>query len=345
MARKKAEEGEGTPELNVNDQIEKQYGNVILSADQFFARDRPKVSISPAWDRGSGGGISVGSWGVVNGPAKSGKSFTVFQIMANAQQQLGMKAIVTPVEGRFNHRDKENIHNLDVSPSKFEILFSTEDNILSAEKQLEILDAKMRAEKRLIIFIDSFSALMEEDRHNEFGKSTRGKLGQLLSAFCARNAHVVPLREHIVLGVTHTIANTGNGMATKYEKMPSSISYQHDFKAKWVWHKDTEWLNSDGDQIGLCTKWKIETHTNNVPINREFVSRILFNHGISHEAEIMDFAIQYGFIKKSGSWYSYEDGDIKLREQGWDGFFDALRDSDNKHIYDAIHKNVMEYLI
>lgn len=345
MARKKADdgEGEGTPELNVNDQIEKQHGSVILSADQFFARDRPTVSISPAWDWASGGGISVGSWGVINGPSKIGKSLVTFQVMANAQEQLGMKALIAPVEGRYNRRDMDNIHNLDKSSNKLEILFSTEDNILSAEKQLEILDAKMRAEKRLIIFIDSFSALMEEDRHQEFGKSTRGKLGQLLSAFCNRNAHVVPLREHIVLGVTHTIANTGNGMATKYEKMPSSMSYQHDFKAKWIWSKDSEWM-SGNDQIGLCTKWKIETHTNNVPINREFVSRILFNHGISHEAEIMDFALQYGFIKKAGAWYSYEEGETKLKGQGWDGFFELLCAPENKHIYDAIHKEVMEYL-
>lgn len=343
MARKKAEEGEGTPELNVNDQIEKQYGSVILSADQFFARDRPKVSISPAWDWATGGGIQVGTWTVLNAPPKAGKTNTVLQIIANAQQQLGMKGIIVPVEGKFEFRDLENIHNLDRSPDKLEILFSTEDNILTAEQQLEILDAKMRAEKKLIIFIDSLSWLMEDARHQEFNKATRGQLGQILTNFCQRNAHVVPLRDHMVIGITHTIANTGNGMATKYEKMPSSVGYQHNVKAKWVWSKDPEWM-SGSDQIGLCVKWKIETHNSNVPINREFTTRFLFNHGISNEAEIMDFAIQYGFIKKAGAWYSYEEGETKLKGQGWDGFFELLCAPENKHIYDAIYKDVMEYL-
>ena len=340
MARKKADVEE--VELNVDDQIISEHGEVLLSADQFFAREKPFVSISPAWDYGTGGGIPVGSWVTLNGKAKAGKTSTLMQFIANAQNQLGMKGIIVPVEGRLKLRDQTNIHNLITSPDALQILFSTEQNILSAEKQLEILDSKLRSERRLIVLIDSFSLLMEEDRHAEFGKSTRGKLGQLLSAFCARNAHVVPLREHIIMGVTHTVANTGNSMSTRYEKLPSSIAYQNDVKANHQWMKDPEWIRNN-EQIGLCVKWKIETHAGIVPINREFVSRFLFNYGISHEAEILDFAIDLGIIVKKGAWYSYgnnDDGNPALKSQGWDNLFDSIRQEENQHIYQEIKQKV-----
>jgi recombination protein RecA len=338
VAKKKTEEAVSCD--SVNAQIIKEHGEVILSAEQFFVKPKPVVSFSPSWDYGTGG-IPQGSWVVMNGPPKSGKSNNVFQLMANAQQQLGMKGVIAPVEGRLKLRDMKNIHNLDWSADKLEILYSTEDNILSAEKQLEILDSKMRAEKNLIVFIDSFSALIEEERHTEFGKKTRGQLGQILYNFCSRNAHVVPLRDHIIIGITHTIANTGNGPSTKVERMPTAMGYQNDIKIKSVWPYKQAWLDAQGNQIGIKSKWEIENHATNVTAGRIIESRFLFGHGISHEAELMDFGIDLGIIEKAGSWFKFrKDGEVVLQGQGWADFFDKLSDPVNKHVYDDLVKEI-----
>ena len=252
---------------------------------------------------------------------------------------------MVPTEGRAKQRDISNIHNLIKTPDKFEFLYSTKDNILSAEKQLEILNTKLHTEERLIVFIDSISSFMEEARQVEYGKATRGGLGQVLKTFCDSNTHVVPLREHIIVGVTHTVANTGNGMATKYEKMPSAFGYQHDVKLKWIWDKQEEWMCGD-EQIGIRPKWKVETHAGRGAPNREFSSRFLFNYGISHEAEVMDYAIELSIIKKAGAWMKYvgDDGEILLQAQGWEGFFEALCKEENRSIYEQIYAKVKEEL-
>jgi recombination protein RecA len=37
---------------------------------------------------------------------------------------------------------------------------------------------------------------------------------------------------------------------------------------------------------------------------------IMFGEGISYTGELIDYGVEYGIIKKSGSWYSYNDEKI-----------------------------------
>jgi len=51
---------------------------------------------------------------------------------------------------------------------------------------------------------------------------------------------------------------------------------------------------------------------------------IMYGEGISKTGEIIDLGVEYGIIKKSGSWYSY--GDTKLA-QGRDGSKALIKDN------------------
>jgi recombination protein RecA len=95
----------------------------------------------------------------------------------------------------------------------------------------------------------------------------------------------------------------------------------------------------DGDtQLGNLTKVKVVKNKVAPPFRRcEF--DIMYGQGISKIGEILDFAIQFDIIKKSGSWYSY--GDSKLG-QGRDAVKALL--TDNPELCDELEAKIMEKL-
>ncbi|MBQ9073963.1 MAG: hypothetical protein IJY30_05875, partial [Muribaculaceae bacterium] len=64
---------------------------------------------------------------------------------------------------------------------------------------------------------------------------------------------------------------------------------------------------------------------------------ILYGKGISRVGEVLDFAIMFDIIKKSGSWFSY--GDTRLA-QGRDATKRMI--SDNPELADELEAKIME---
>ena len=63
----------------------------------------------------------------------------------------------------------------------------------------------------------------------------------------------------------------------------------------------------------------------------------MFGEGVSHVGEIVDLGVEFGIIKKSGSWYSYNE--TKLA-QGRDATKDLLRD--NPELANELEEKVRE---
>jgi recombination protein RecA len=175
----------------------------------------------------------------------------------------------------------------------------------------------------------------------EFGKQTRGGQAKIISDFCSRLATVVPIKDSIVICITHNISNTSGYGASIIEKTPSSLLYQIDYKLKGF--KSTAWTLSEGaDPIGQVVDWLCECSGLRGP-GRKCQSYIRYGQGIDEVAELVNFAIDLGLISKAGAWYSIEGTEGKY--QGFEKLCDFLKEKDNIEVLGNLDKQVSEMLI
>jgi recombination protein RecA len=93
----------------------------------------------------------------------------------------------------------------------------------------------------------------------------------------------------------------------------------------------------DGDNV-IGNQVRVKIVKNKVaPPFRKAEFEITFGDGISKIGEIVDLGVEYGIIKKSGSWFSY--GDSKLA-QGRDATKALLRD--NPELCDELEALIMQ---
>jgi len=82
-------------------------------------------------------------------------------------------------------------------------------------------------------------------------------------------------------------------------------------------------IKSCGEVIGSITRVKVMKDNVGPPF-REAEGDIMYGKGISRSGGILDWGVEYGFVKKSGSWFSY--GDTKLG-QGRDAVKQLIEDN------------------
>jgi recombination protein RecA len=97
-------------------------------------------------------------------------------------------------------------------------------------------------------------------------------------------------------------------------------------------------IKNGDDIIGSLTKVKVVKNKVAPPFRRcEF--EILFGEGISKIGEIVDLGVDFGIIKKSGSWFSYADAKLA---QGRDATKQLLKD--NPELCEELEAKIMQAL-
>ena len=313
------------------DKIEKSFGkgSIMKMGDDHVQEVEVIPTGSIALNAALGvGGYPKGRIVEIYGPESSGKTTLAIHAIAEAQKQGGIAAFID-AEHAF---DRFYASKLGVNID--ELLISQPDN---GEQALEIAEQLIRSSAIDIIVIDSVAALtpkaeIEGDMgDNRVGLQARlmsQALRKLTSAISKTNTTCIfinQLREKIGVMFGNPETTTGGNALKFYASVRLDIRRATQLK--------------DGDEV-IGNQTRVKVVKNKVaPPFRKAEFDIMFGEGISHSGEIIDLGAELGIIKKSGSWYSYND--TKLG-QGRDAAKQCIMD--NPELADDLEGLIFEAL-
>lgn len=300
--------------------ILKKYGNAIFQTGKYIV-ENPKqlISFSPKLDIILGGGIPGGSFVVLTGQPKSGKTISALHFAGKAQKH-GRKVHYLNIEGRLKSRDLAGIKTLNVD--EVNIVGSVKGKILTGEEYLTIARYLVDNDPGSVIILDSVCQLTTESEFNKTTTDGSGRSGQgkILAEFCRQISNTLPVNDNIVIAITHLHANTsGFGGSPWSEGGGNKIKYAVDVKLQAKFFKDWKVGSEDSDPIGQTVNW--ETHsTATIAPGKRIDSNLRYGTGIDEVWEWIDIGISLGIVNKSGAWYTFEGTKVQGQAKLWHAF-------------------------
>ena len=282
--------------------IEKQFGKGAIM--KLGEQEKVKVEVSRsgslALDIALGvGGYPKGRIIEIYGPESSGKTTIALHAIAEVQKDGGRAAFI----------DAE--HSLD--PVYAEALGVDIDELLlsqpdTGEQALEICDTLVRSEAVSIVVIDSVAALVPQaEIDGEMGDSHVGLQARLMSQALRKLSGTINKTNTIVIFINQLREKVGV-MFGNPETTPGGKALKY-YSSVRLDIRRGEQIKQGTDVIGNSTKIKVVKNKVAPPFKTAVVD-IMYGHGVSHEGELIDLAVEADIIDKSGAWYSYNGNKI-----------------------------------
>jgi recombination protein RecA len=259
------------------------------------------------------GGIPKGRIIEIFGPESSGKTTLALHIVANSQKKGGLCAYIDAEHAL----DPEYARRLGVKVD--DLLISQPD---TGEQALEIAESLVRSGGIEVVVVDSVAALTPRaEIEGDMGQQHIGLQARLMShalrkltATVAKTNTTVIFINQIRMQIGVMFGNPETTPGGKALKFYASVRIEVRRAAKI----------QKGDQvIGSRTKSKVVKNKVAPPF-RAAEFDIMYNEGISYEGDLINLGTAHGFVKKSGSSFSY--GGTRLG-QGFDNAKKFLKEN------------------
>src|SRR6202020_2206189 len=312
-------------------QIERQFGKGSIM--RLGEETRVPVEVIPtgsiALDVAPGiGRLPRGRVVEIYGPESSGKTTVALHAIANAQKGGGIAAFIDAEHAL----DPEYAQKLGVDTEA--LLVSQPD---TGEQALEIMDMLIRSGAIDIVVVDSVAALVPKaEIEGEMGDSHVGLQARLMSQALRKITGAVTktkttaifinqLREKVGVMCGSPETTTGGKALKFYASVRLDV-------------RRIETLKDGTEAVGNRTRVKVVKNKMSPPFKvAEF--DILYGIGISREGSLIDLGVEQGFVRKSGSWFTYEGEQLGQGKENAPNFL-----LENVDVANEIEKKIKEKL-
>lgn len=283
---------------NARAQIDKQFGkgSIMKLGD---ARETMDVDVIPSGslllDEALGvGGYPKGRVIEIYGPESSGKTTLALHAIAECQKQNGTAAFIDAEHAL----DPTYAKNLGVNID--ELWISQPDN---GEQALEITESLVRSGAVDIIVIDSVAALTPRaEIEGDMGDSVMGIQARLMSQALRKLTGILAKSNCTIIFINQLRMKIGVMFGN-----PETTTGGNALKFYASIRMDVRKIESIGKNSDDVTgnRIRVKIVKNKVaPPFKKCELDLMFGSGISYTGSMLDAALKYGLVEKSGSWFS-----------------------------------------
>lgn len=312
------------------DQIKKSYGDgsIMKLGDKVQEKIATIPTGSIALDLALGiGGLPKGRIIEIYGPESSGKTTLCQHIIAETQKMGGIAALID-AEHAFDpiYAEKTGVNIK-------ELLVSQPD---TGEQALEIADTLIRSNAVDLIVVDSVAALVPKaEIEGDIGDNFMALQARLMSQALRRLSGAVS-RSNCTLVFTNQLRMKIGVMFGNPETTPGGRALRFYASVRMEIRK-IEDLKSEGQVSGI--RCRVTVRKNKVaPPFRVAEFDIMFAQGISKEGNLLDVGLEFGLVKKSGSWYEYNGEKLGQGKESARAYL-----KENKKLADELERKIRDF--
>ena len=311
-------------------QIEKQYGkgSIMKLGDSNSIEIEKFSSGIVGLDNILGGGVPKGRILEIYGPESAGKTTFALHIISEIQKNGGIAGFIDaehaldPVYAKNIGVDIDNLY------------ISQPD---CGEQALEITETMVRSGAVDVIIVDSVAALVPKaEIDGDMGDAHVGLQARLMSQALRKLTAVINKSNCVVIFINQIREKVGvmfgsnettcGGRALKFY---ASVRMEV---------RRIETIKSAGNAV--ANRVKVKTVKNKIaPPFKEAEFVITFGEGVSKTEDLIELAVKFDIINKSGAWYSYQGKNVA---QGMEKLKVYLKENEN--IFEEIRTQVMDKL-
>lgn len=329
----KKEEGEKDKKAKAIDdvvsEIKERFGEgAIMNLRDISAVDVDVIPTgSIAMDLALGvGGMPRGRIIEIYGAESSGKTTLSLHVLAEAQKKGGVGAFIDAEHAM----DPDYARRIGVDVNK--LLISQPD---SGEQALQIVETLVKTGNVDVIVVDSVAALTPRvEIEGEIGDQHMGLQARMMSQACRKLSGIMAKSNTMVIFLNQTRMKIGMVFGNP-ETTPGGLALKF-YASVRVNLTRTAQLKSGDEIIGNRVKAKVVKNKVAAPF-RTAEFDIYYNEGVSKTGDIFRAGLQYGIIKQSGSFFSFENTKMG---QGMEAVKAFLKE--NPEVAKQIKKQAME---